>query len=92
MAKRVYRQTSQDLCPWNVRRVCDEIADGRLIAVLEEFSTPFPGYCLYSPQRRLASPAPRALIDYLRRARKPSSTAMARGRAPEGRSARPPRR
>jgi DNA-binding transcriptional LysR family regulator len=37
--------------------------------VLEEFSTPFPGFYLYYPQRRHASPALRALIDYLRRVR-----------------------
>jgi len=33
--------------------------------VLEEFSTPFPGFYLYYPARRQASPALRALIDYL---------------------------
>ncbi len=38
---------------------------GELVAVLEEFSTPFPGFYLYYPARRQASPALRALIDYL---------------------------
>ncbi|HEX8695932.1 MAG TPA: LysR family transcriptional regulator [Longimicrobium sp.] len=38
---------------------------GEVIAVLEEFCTPFPGYYLYYPQRRQASSALRALIDYL---------------------------
>jgi hypothetical protein len=34
--------------------------------VLEKFSTPFPGFYLYYPQRKHASPALRALVDYLR--------------------------
>lgn len=38
---------------------------GELVPVLEEFSTPFPGFFLYYPARRQASPALRALIDYL---------------------------
>lgn len=46
-----------------------EIAAGELVAVLEEFSTPFPGFFLYYPERRHASPALRAFIDYLHRAR-----------------------
>ena len=48
----------------------DDVARGDLVPVLEEFSSPFPGYYLYFPQRRHASPALRALIDYLRRARR----------------------
>jgi DNA-binding transcriptional LysR family regulator len=35
------------------------------VAVLEEFSTPFPSLYLYYPACRQASPASRALIDYL---------------------------
>lgn len=46
--------------------VCAEAAPGELEPVLEEFSTPFPGFYLYFPQRRHASPALRALIDYVR--------------------------
>jgi DNA-binding transcriptional LysR family regulator len=42
---------------------------GELVPVLEEFSTPFPGFYLYYPQRRHAPPALRALIDYLLRIR-----------------------
>jgi DNA-binding transcriptional LysR family regulator len=42
---------------------------GELVIVLDEFSTPFPGFYLYYPQRRHASPALRALIDYLLRMR-----------------------
>lgn len=63
------------------RRVRDGLASGELVAVLEEFSTPFPGFYLYYPQRRHASPTLRALIDYLRDARRPSSRRKA---APRG--------
>ena len=48
------------------------IERGELVAVLEEFSTPFRGFYFYYPARRQASPALRALIDQLlqlRRAR-----------------------
>jgi DNA-binding transcriptional LysR family regulator len=51
------------------RRVRAGLASGELVAVLEEFSAPFPGFYLYYPQRRHASPALRALVDYLRSAR-----------------------
>ncbi len=47
----------------------EEVARGTLVRVLEEFSTPFPGFYLYHPQRRQASPALRAFIDFLRRSR-----------------------
>jgi DNA-binding transcriptional LysR family regulator len=49
----------------------EPLARGELVAVLEEFSTPFPGFYLYYPQRRHASPALRALVDYLRQVRRP---------------------
>ena len=55
-------------------RVRDELARGALVAVLEEFCTPFPGYYLYYPQRRHASPALRAFIDFLQRTRKRAAT------------------
>jgi DNA-binding transcriptional LysR family regulator len=42
---------------------------GEVVAVLEEYCPPFPGYYLYYPRRRHASPALRALIDYLLQAR-----------------------
>jgi DNA-binding transcriptional LysR family regulator len=45
------------------------VARGELVPVLEEFSTPFPGFYLYYPQRRHASPALRALVDHLRASR-----------------------
>ena len=53
-------------------QVRDEIARGELVPVLDAFCEPFPGYYLYYPQRRHASPALRALIDYLRRAKRPA--------------------
>jgi DNA-binding transcriptional LysR family regulator len=43
------------------------IEQGELVPVLEAYSTPFPGFYLYYPQRRQASPALRALLDHLRR-------------------------
>ena len=51
-------------------RVRGHIDRGALITVLDEFSTPFPGYYLYYPERRHASPALRALVEYLRRERR----------------------
>lgn len=39
-------------------QVRDDLTRGNLVPVLEEFSTPFPGFYLYYPQRRHASPAP----------------------------------
>ncbi|GJG86915.1 LysR family transcriptional regulator [Gemmatimonadetes bacterium T265] len=50
-------------------RVRDDLARGALVAVLEAFSTPFPGYYLYYPERRRASPALRALVQHLLHAR-----------------------
>ena len=54
-------------------QVRDEIARGDLVSVLEEFSTPFPGFYLYYPQRRQASAPLRALIDFLRQSARPAS-------------------
>ena len=59
-------------------QVRDEVARGELVPVLEEFSTPFPGFYLYYPHRRHASPALRALIDYLRHARQGSRAKRSR--------------
>jgi DNA-binding transcriptional LysR family regulator len=41
------------------------IEQGELVEVLREFSTPFPGFYLYYPQRSQASSPLRALLDYL---------------------------
>src|SRR6476646_6398565 len=50
-------------------RAREEVSRGELVPVLDEFSTPFPGFYLYYPQRKHASPALRALVDYLRSVR-----------------------
>lgn len=47
------------------RELRGDIDRGDLEVVLEEFSTPFPGFFLYYPGRRQASPPLRALIDYI---------------------------
>lgn len=46
--------------------VRDEIANGTLVSVLDEFCTPFAGYSLYYPQRRHASRALGALVEHMR--------------------------
>jgi DNA-binding transcriptional LysR family regulator len=61
-------------------QVRDDVARGALVPVLEEFCAPFPGYYLYYPQRRHASPALRALIDHLRRQDRGGTTAGKRSR------------
>ena len=48
-------------------QVIDETARGELVPVLEKFSTSFRGFYLYHLERRHASPARRAFVDYLRR-------------------------
>jgi len=48
------------------------ITRGELVPVLQEFSTPFPGFYLYYPQRRQASAPLRALVAHLRSARSQS--------------------
>lgn len=46
-------------------RVAPDIAAGRLVRVLEDFSPVFPGFFLYYAGRRQTPPALRALIDFL---------------------------
>lgn len=46
--------------------VAEDIAEGRLIRVLEDWCGPFPGYHLYYPSRRQHSPAFRLLVEALR--------------------------
>jgi DNA-binding transcriptional LysR family regulator len=46
--------------------VRDHIDAGRLVAVLEDWSPPFPGICLYYPGRRNVPAGLRALIDLIR--------------------------
>jgi DNA-binding transcriptional LysR family regulator len=43
------------------------LADGRLVAVLERWSAPFPGHFICYPQQRQMAPAIRAVIDWIRR-------------------------
>jgi DNA-binding transcriptional LysR family regulator len=43
-----------------------DIAEGRLIPVLEDWSPPFPGYHLYYPSRRQPTPAFSLLVEALR--------------------------
>ena len=43
-----------------------ELADGKLIAVLRDWTPPFAGYHLYYPSRRQQSPAFAVLVDALR--------------------------
>ena len=55
--------------------IAAELADGRLVPLLERWSTPFPGFSLcYAPQRRQA-PAVRGFIDMIRRTAARAGTA-----------------
>jgi len=47
-------------------QVANQIANGELIRVLEDWCAPFPGYHLYYPNRRHTSPAFALVIDALR--------------------------
>ncbi|MDV3434665.1 LysR family transcriptional regulator [Stenotrophomonas sp. C2852] len=46
--------------------VAEHIAQGRLVAVLDRWCVPFPGYHLYYPNRRQPSPAFAALVAWLK--------------------------
>jgi DNA-binding transcriptional LysR family regulator len=43
--------------------VADDIASGRLIEVLSEWTPSYPGYCLYYPGRRHMAASLRAFVD-----------------------------
>jgi DNA-binding transcriptional LysR family regulator len=47
-------------------RVRAQLADGRLVRVLEDWCLPFPGYHLYYPSRRQPTLAFALLVDVLR--------------------------
>ncbi|WEZ84987.1 LysR substrate-binding domain-containing protein [Rhizobium sp. 32-5/1] len=47
-------------------RVAQELEDGRLVRVLEDWCEPYPGPYLYYPSRRQMRPALRAFIDFFR--------------------------
>lgn len=51
-------------------RVQGALEKGELVPMLESFCIPFPGYYLHYPQRRHATPALRALVEYLKRGRR----------------------
>lgn len=51
------------------REVRDDLDRGDLVAVLDQYSSPFPGFYLYYPQRRSTSPTLRAFIDHVRQRR-----------------------
>ncbi|CAN7385945.1 LysR family transcriptional regulator [Rhizobium leguminosarum] len=46
--------------------VVDEIASGRLVQILDDWSPMFPGYYLYYPSRRQNSPAFKVVVDALK--------------------------
>ena len=46
--------------------VTRELADGRLVQVLDDWCAPFPGYHLYYPSRRQVAPAFALLVEALR--------------------------
>ena len=48
------------------QQVRPHLEDGRLVQVLEDWCEPFPGYHLYYPDRRQATPAFSLLVDALR--------------------------
>ena len=57
---------------------------GELIAMLEEFCPPFPGFFLYFPDRRHLAPKLRTLVEHVRRYRQ-SQTSRLAWRGPSGR-------
>ncbi|MGH7671212.1 MAG: LysR family transcriptional regulator [Gemmatimonadaceae bacterium] len=67
----------------------DAIERGELVPVLEEFSTPFPGFYLYYPERRQASPPLRALVDYLRQKRRGARSKRSRRGVARSRRGKP---
>ena len=52
------------------RAAAEDLAAGRLVRVLAEWTPPFPGICLYYPRQRLPSAGLRAFIDRFQAARK----------------------
>lgn len=49
--------------------VAEELASGKLVKVLEDWTPPFSGYHLYYPDRHNLSPAFRVVVDELVRRR-----------------------
>lgn len=48
-------------------QVITQIAEGRLVRVLDDWCRPFSGYHIYYPSRRLLSPAFQTFLQTLRR-------------------------
>ncbi|KAA3508057.1 MULTISPECIES: LysR family transcriptional regulator [Rhizobium/Agrobacterium group] len=48
------------------QRVEDDIKEGRLVRVLEDWCAPFDGFYIYYPSRRQMRPALRAFVDFFR--------------------------
>jgi DNA-binding transcriptional LysR family regulator len=46
--------------------VADDIASGRLVEVLSQWTPSYPGYCLYYPGRRHMAASLRAFVDLVR--------------------------
>jgi DNA-binding transcriptional LysR family regulator len=57
--------------------VAEHLAAGSLVAVLEDWTPPFPGLCLYYPRHRHMTAGLRAFVDLLREENKSSTTAKA---------------
>lgn len=49
-------------------QVARELAEGRLVAVMEDWWPRFPGFFLYYPSRKLLQPGMRAFVDFVREA------------------------
>jgi DNA-binding transcriptional LysR family regulator len=47
-----------------------DLAEGKLVQLLGEWTPPFPGICLYYPQQRLTSAGLRAFIDHVQMTRR----------------------
>jgi DNA-binding transcriptional LysR family regulator len=57
------------LCSMTEWSITQYLADGRMVAVLEEWTPAFPGLCLYYPNRRHAPAGLRAMIELIRERR-----------------------
>jgi len=55
------------LIEWSVAA---DLADGRLVRVLEDWTPTFPGLCLYYPGRRHLPAGLRALVDLVQELRR----------------------